>query len=356
MAYVELRGLTKRYGQTLAVDDISLLIQKGEFFSLLGPSGCGKSTTLRMIAGFVNPDAGDIEIGGELVTRLPPENRGLGIVFQNYAIFPHMHVYDNIAFGLRMRKVSKKEIGERVHAALKQVGLDGYEARYQRQLSGGEQQRVALARVLITQPSILLLDEPLSALDKKLREEMKYWIKDLQHRLAITTIYVTHDQSEALTMSDRIAVMNQGKVVQVGTPNDIYERPVNRFVTEFIGDSSILVARVADLNGADCTLAIGDFTFRAPMREGIAVGAEVSLALRPEQILLGDEADTPGANKLQARVIDSTYQGAAVRYRLDLAGQTVVAERPNRADVGVLPADTEVAISWKPEATKILPD
>ena len=356
MSYVELRGLTKRYGQTLAVDDVSLLIQKGEFFSLLGPSGCGKSTTLRMIAGFVGPDTGDIEIGGEMVTRLPPERRGLGIVFQNYAIFPHMHVYDNIAFGLRMRKVSKDEIGRRVHAALEQVGLAGYEARYQRQLSGGEQQRVALARVLITQPSILLLDEPLSALDKKLREEMKYWIKDLQHRLAITTIYVTHDQGEALTMSDRIAVMNRGQVVQVGSPNEIYERPVNRFVTDFIGESSILTARVAKLNGGECTLAIGDFLFQAPRREGVAVDTEVSLALRPEQILLGDEAKAPGANKLRARVIDSTYQGAMVRYRLDLAGQTVVAERPNRADVDVLHADAEVEVSWKPEATEILPD
>ncbi len=356
MSYVELRNLSKRYGQTLAVDDVSLLIQKGEFFSLLGPSGCGKSSTLRMIAGFVNPDAGDIEIGGELVTQLPPERRRLGIVFQNYAIFPHMHVYDNIAFGLRMRKVSKDEIGKRVSAALEQVGLSGYETRYQRQLSGGEQQRVALARVLITQPSILLLDEPLSALDKMLREEMKYWIKDLQHELGITTIYVTHDQSEALTMSDRIAVMNRGRVIQVGSPDDIYERPVNRFVTDFIGESSILVARVARLNGASCTLAIGDRMFQAPLREGLAVDNEVSLALRPEQILLDNEAGAPGANELKARVIDSTYQGSIIRYRLDLGGQTVVAERPNRADVGVLNTGSEITISWKPEATEILLD
>jgi ABC-type Fe3+/spermidine/putrescine transport system ATPase subunit len=215
---------------------------------------------------------------------------------------------------------------------------------------------VALARVLITQPSILLLDEPLSALDKKLREEMKYWIKDLQHRLAITTIYVTHDQGEALTMSDRIAVMNRGQIAQVGSPQEIYERPINRFVTDFIGESNILTARVTRLNGAGCTLAIGDFVFQAPKREGIAVDAEVSLTLRPEQILLGDEAETSGANKLRVRVIDSTYQGAIIRYRLDLAGQTVVAERPNRADVSVLPAGAEITVSWRPEATEILTD
>ena len=322
----------------------------------MGPRGCGKSSILRIIAGFVNPDAGDIEIGGEVVTQLPPEGRRLGIVFQNYAIFPHMHVYDNIAFGLRMRKVPKDEIGKRVGAALEQVGLSGYETRYQRQLSGGEQQRVALARVLITQPSILLLDEPLSALDKMLREEMKYWIKDLQHELGITTIYVTHDQSEALTMSDRIAVLNRGRVIQVGSPDDIYERPVNRFVTDFIGESSILVARVTQLNGTSCTLAVGDRTFQAPLREGIAVDNEVSLALRPEQILLDDEAGAPGANELKARVIDSTYQGSMIRYRLDLGGQTVVAERPNRAGVGVLNTGSEVTISWMPEATEILLD
>ena len=209
MSDVELSGLTKRYGETLAVADVSLRVEEGEFFSLLGPSGCGKTTTLRMIAGFVRPNEGRVFIGGEDMTLLPPERRGIGIVFQNYAIFPHMTVFDNIAFGLRMRKVPKREIRGRVGKALEQVNLDGYERRYQRELSGGEQQRVALARVLITEPKILLLDEPLSALDKKLREEMKYWIKELQQSLGITTVYVTHDQGEALTMSDRIAVMNQ---------------------------------------------------------------------------------------------------------------------------------------------------
>ena len=292
-----------------------------------------------------------------MVTHLPPERRGVGIVFQNYAIFPHMHVYDNIAFGLRMRKLAKDEIGRRVRAVLEQVGLVGYETRYQRQLSGGEQQRVALARVLVTHPSILLLDEPLSALDKKLREEMKYWIKELQHELAITTIYVTHDQGEALTMSDRIAVLNRGRVMQVGSPQDIYERPVNRFVTDFIGESNIITAHVAAVDGDKCTLTIGDFRFRAPRREGVSVGSEVALAMRPEQMLLGEEAEAAGdGNTVRARVIDSTYQGPVIRYRLDLAGQTVVAERPNRAHVPVLAAGAETVVSWQPEATDILLD
>ena len=225
LAAVELVGLSKAYSGAVAVSRVSLKIASGEFFSLLGPSGCGKSTTLRMVAGFVTPDEGQILIDGDDIVDRPPEKRDIGIVFQNYAIFPHMSVAENIAFGLRMRKVDRETIERRVRDALHQVGLDKYEGRYQRQLSGGEQQRVALARVLVTRPRILLLDEPLSALDKNLREEMKYWIKGLQRSLGITTIYVTHDQSEALTMSDRIGVMNKARVVQIGSPVEIYERP-----------------------------------------------------------------------------------------------------------------------------------
>ena len=355
MSYVELTRLTKTFGSTVAVDAVDVRVERGEFFSLLGPSGCGKTTTLRMIAGFVRPSGGDILIGGDDVTALPPEKRGIGIVFQNYAIFPHMHVFDNIAFGLRMRKVPKHEIGRRVGAALEQVGLGGYAARYQRQLSGGEQQRVALARVLVTEPSILLLDEPLSALDKKLREEMKYWIKELQKSLGITTIYVTHDQGEALTMSDRIAVMNAGAIMQIGTPKEIYEHPVNRFVTEFIGDSNILTARVAALDADACRLALGPFEFDAPSRAGLAEGQEVALAIRPERILLGEEARA-APDALRASVRDMTYQGAIIRYRLDLAGQPIVAETPNRGDREVLTASDEVAVAWQPVAGEILAD
>ncbi len=356
MSYVELVDLSKRYGDTLALARTSLSVREGELFALLGPSGCGKTTTLRIVAGFVRPDSGDVFIAGNNVTGMPPERRGIGIVFQNYAIFPHMHVFDNIAFGLRMRKFAADDIKRRVNVALEQVDLLGYEARYQRELSGGEQQRVALARVLVTEPSILLLDEPLSALDKKLREEMKYWIKELQHKLGITTIYVTHDQGEALTMSDRIAVMNKGEVVQIGTPRDIYEHPVNRFVTTFIGESTILNAHVAAVNGATCRLTIGAFEAAAPHLDGVSVGDDVALVLRPESVLLGSEAESAGTNVLRGTVQDHTYQGSFIRYRLDLGGQTLVAEVANRSDREVLDNNTEIAIGWRPEDTEILHD
>ena len=273
MAAVELVGLSKAYSGAVAVSRVNLKIASGEFFSLLGPSGCGKSTTLRMVAGFVTPDEGQILIDGDDIVDRPPEKRDIGIVFQNYAIFPHMSVAENIAFGLRMRKVDRETIERRVRDALHQVGLDEYEDRYQRQLSGGEQQRVALARVLVTRPRILLLDEPLSALDKNLREEMKYWIKGLQRSLGITTIYVTHDQSEALTMSDRIGVMNKARVVQIGSPIEIYERPTDIFVTTFIGHSNLLDATVEQSTADAVTLGVGGGSVdRRSAAEGVGAG------------------------------------------------------------------------------------
>ncbi len=359
MSDVEIVELSKNYGDTVALTPTNLRVEEGEFFSLLGPSGCGKTTTLRMIAGFVRPTTGAILIGGTDLTFMPPEKRGIGIVFQNYAIFPHMNVFDNIAFGLKLRKTPAPEIAKRVAAALDQVGLAGYERRYQRELSGGEQQRVALARVLITEPKILLLDEPLSALDKKLREEMKYWIKELQRELRITTLYVTHDQGEALTMSDRIAVMNKGAVAQIGAPQDIYEHPASRFVTEFIGESNILNAKVESIDAADCRLAIGRHHVNAMGQGGIAAGAQVALVIRPERVLIGAEAQTAAAadaavNRITARVIDHTYQGAFIRYRLDIDGQTLVAETPNRTDRAVLADGAEVAVAWPADGTALL--
>ena len=356
MSDVELSGLTKRFGETLAVDDVSLRVEEGEFFSLLGPSGCGKTTTLRMIAGFVRPNEGQVFIGGEDMTLLPPERRGIGIVFQNYAIFPHMTVFDNIAFGLRMRKVPKREIRGRVGTALEQVNLDGYERRYQRELSGGEQQRVALARVLITEPKILLLDEPLSALDKKLREEMKYWIKGLQQSLRITTVYVTHDQGEALTMSDRIAVMNRARVVQIGAPDTIYEHPADRFVTDFIGESNILEARVAAVSGDECRVSVGRVEFAAPRRDGIETGQAVGFVVRPERVLIGPDAQAVNGPKATATVVDRSYQGAIIRYRLQLEGQEIVAEVPNRPDQPVLADGAEATIGWSVASSELLVD
>lgn len=354
MAVVELVGLTKAYNRVVAVAQTDLKIASGEFFSLLGPSGCGKTTTLRMLAGFVTPDDGRILIDSDDITAQPPEKRNIGIVFQNYAIFPHMNVAENIAFGLRMRKIDRGEIERRVTGALQQVGLKGFEARYQRELSGGEQQRVALARVLVTRPRILLLDEPLSALDKNLREEMKYWIKDLQRGLGITTIYVTHDQSEALTMSDRIGVMSKGRVVQVGTPTEIYETPGDLFVTTFIGESNLLEGTVQASTAKAVELALGDGTrVPAPPRAGLAAGQRVKLVIRPENVFLdGSEA---GQFRLPAVVDAKIYQGALIRYRLTVAGQPLVAEVQNQVGRAQPEAGSRVTVHWYPERTEILP-
>jgi putative spermidine/putrescine transport system ATP-binding protein len=355
LAVVELVGLTKAFNGTVAVTQTNLKIASGEFFSLLGPSGCGKSTTLRMVAGFVAPDEGRILIDNDDITDLPPELRDIGIVFQNYAIFPHMNVHDNIAFGLRMRKVEKSAIDRRVRAAMQQVGLAGYERRFQRELSGGEQQRVALARVLVTQPRILLLDEPLSALDKNLREEMKFWIKDLQKALGITTIYVTHDQGEALTMSDRIGVMNRSRIVQVGTPTEIYERPGDLFVTTFIGESNLLDGAVGSVgpDGIEFILPDGS-RMPAPPRQGLASGQAVKLVIRPENILL-DEPGHEGDVRLSAVVEAMIYQGPLIRYRLALGGQTLVAEVQNQAGRPRHAPGNQVTLCWPPARTEVLP-
>lgn len=350
MSDIQLKSLVKSYGDNVAVAGIDLHIQQGEFFSLLGPSGCGKSTTLRMIAGFIRPSSGQILIGSDDVTHLPPEKRDIGIVFQNYAIFPHMSVAENIAFGLKLRKKSREEIDSSVALALRQVGLMGYENRYQRQLSGGEQQRVALARVLVTEPRILLLDEPLSALDKSLREEMKYWIKDLQKKLGITTVYVTHDQDEALTMSDRIGVMQKAKVEQVGTPQEIYERPKTLFVTTFIGQSNVIDATVRGREGERLAVRFGDSTAltRLPS-DNFAEGRAVKLVVRPENIIIG-EAGTG----LAATVVSETYQGALVRYHLSVGGQDIVAERQNQSHLARLSPGQAIGVTWDPERSEVL--
>jgi putative spermidine/putrescine transport system ATP-binding protein len=357
MAHVQLTGVTKNYGDVTAVRSINLGIEKGEFFSLLGPSGCGKTTTLRIIAGFVAPTAGSVMVGGSEITYLPPEKRGIGFVFQNYAIFPHMTVYDNIAFGLRMRKVGKAEIDKKVHASLEQVGLRGLEARYEREMSGGQKQRVALARVLVTEPQILLLDEPLSALDKKLREEMKYWIKDLQQALGITTIYVTHDQGEALTMSDRIAVMNDGRVEQVGTPDEIYEQPESNFVTNFIGHSNILPATVRAIDNGTMRVETIGIEVEVPRTGDAAPEARVSLVVRPEHIILG--AAAKGGNDIvstRGQVTAKTYQGQFIRYELAVGEVTLIAEALNRPGIEVFAPGAEVEIGWHTQSCSILTD
>jgi spermidine/putrescine ABC transporter ATP-binding subunit len=350
---VKLIAISKAFGAVPVVDDVNVQIREGEFFSLLGPSGCGKTTTLRMIAGFTRPNAGRIKIGGDNVTHLPPEKRDVGIVFQNYAIFPHLSVADNIAFGLKLRKRSKAEITSSVRDALRQVGLVDYDGRFQRELSGGEQQRVALARVLVTRPRILLLDEPLSALDKNLREEMKYWIKSLQKSLGITTIYVTHDQGEALTMSDRIGIMNKGRIAQIGTPKEIYETPASLFVTTFIGESNLLDVVVKHVSNGMALIDLEGTEVRSRARVPVPPGSMAKLILRPENVLVGELAHE-GLVCIEAVVLEEIYKGAQLRYRLRIGGQELVSEVQNRADAPGPTSGVRVRVGWNPNHSELL--
>lgn len=306
---VELRDVEKQYGQTRALERISLEVNKGEFFTLLGPSGCGKTTTLRSIAGFVVPTSGDVLINGSLVNDVPPHRRRVGMVFQNYALFPHRTVFQNVAFGLRMQRMPRAEIAAQVAWILGLVQLSDYGDRYPRQLSGGQQQRVALARALVTRPAVLLLDEPLGALDKKLRDRMKLELRRLQLEIGITSIYVTHDQEEALTMSDRIAVMNAGRVEQVGNPLEIYEQPKSLFVADFIGDTNLLDCQAVATNRVVCK----GQTMRV---EGLdlAAGEAVKLAIRPEKLRV--DLPMPLDNTVNATVSHVIYQGNTSRYLL----------------------------------------
>lgn len=355
MSYVSLAGISKRYGSMAAVKQLDLTLERGEFFSLLGPSGCGKTTTLRMLAGFVQPSSGRILIAGRDITDLPPEFRDIGIVFQNYAIFPHLSVFDNIAFGLRMRKKSPDQIRTKVEQALEQVGLVGFGGRFERELSGGQKQRVALARVLVTEPQILLLDEPLSALDKKMREEMKVWIKDMQKSIGITTLYVTHDQGEALTMSDRIAVMNAGEVLQIGSPEQIYEAPINRFIGEFIGDSNWLDGVIVNCHETYCEIDLGETTISAkkPSQSTVSTGDKVAVLVRPEAIrLLPRSAASTG--HLGGIVLSETYQGANIRLLVQAGSHRLIAEVPNRPDTRHLNTGDSVSLHWDNDSAVVL--
>jgi putative spermidine/putrescine transport system ATP-binding protein len=358
MAELELIEVQKTFKAVEAVSGVSLEVEEGEFFALLGPSGCGKTTLLRLIAGFIQPTAGRILLQGKDIAGLPPEKRDMGMVFQDYALFPHMSVFDNIAFGLRMRKVKREEIRRRIEQSLEQVDLVGYEDRYERELSGGEAQRIAVARVLVIEPRLLLLDEPLSALDKKLREEMKYWIKELQRSLGITTIYVTHDQSEAMAMSDRVAVMSTGRVEQIGSPREIYERPESRFVSDFIGDANLLEGEVSGLDEAGVSVVVEGLHVRAShSAEGIRAGQAVSVMVRPEHVLLGTQAAGLDANAYEGAVIHRTYQGTIVRYEIRLADkQLIVADSRETSEADLFAVGDTVDVGWKPDSVVVLAD
>jgi putative spermidine/putrescine transport system ATP-binding protein len=353
MAKLELDGLTRRFDGVVAVDGVSLSIDEGEFVSLLGPSGCGKSTTLGMVAGLLAPDAGAIRIDGRDITRQPAYRRNIGMVFQSYALFPHMTVAQNVSFGLRMRKVPKADIATRVGRALELVRLPHASQRFPRQLSGGEQQRIAVARALVIEPAILLLDEPLSNLDARLREEMRIELREIQRRVGITTVFVTHDQAEALAMSDRVAVMHRGRIMQVGSPAAIYDRPANEFVSSFIGQTNRIEGDVA---GAEAGYVWVRAAGGARLR-GVAGGAEptgrVIALVRPEKIALADEAP-PGGNSLRGRVQDSVFLGTVIYYIVstDAGRFTVLAQ-----NTGVAPraAGTDVVLSWEPAHTLLVP-
>ena len=352
---VELVGVTKEFGdEVVAVDNLDLSINDGEFFSLLGPSGCGKTTTLRMIAGFEFPTEGSIRIHGAEMGLKPPNERPVNTVFQSYALFPHMTVFDNVAFGLKMKKVSKADTETKVRRVLDQVQLARRADAKPSQLSGGMQQRVALARALVNEPEVLLLDEPLGALDLKLRQNMQYELKDLQSRVGITFVYVTHDQEEALTMSDRIGVMNEGRLLQVGNSQAIYERPQSRFVADFIGDINLIDAQV---NGPGTALLSNGV--EVDIADDHPASGPIVLALRPERILLHGADDGPGEgrNRLRARIARRTYYGDVYYYELDVGlGEQLEVKEENRPGVELYDVGSEVAISWRPEAVNLVSD
>ena len=300
-----------------AVDDISLDIKPGSFVTLLGPSGCGKTTTLRMVAGFESPDKGEIYIGDQAINELTPNKRDTAMVFQSYALLPHYNVFDNIAYGLKIRKVAKNEIAERVMAMLKLVELEGLEGRMTNQLSGGQQQRVALARALVVQPSVLLFDEPLSNLDAKLRVAMRTEIRRIQQTVGITAIYVTHDQSEAMSISDQIIIMNKGKIAQMGTPREIYYQPKNEFVADFIGEVNFLTGSVTSIDSKAIHVDVGGVDITAESFEKVSKGDSCKIVLRPESITLADKGVLP------CTVTLSTFMGSYQYYQVDINGMMI---------------------------------
>jgi spermidine/putrescine transport system ATP-binding protein len=360
---VGLYGVTKRFGGLVAVDDVTIEVKRGEFFSLLGPSGCGKTTSLRMIAGFEEPDAGRVELTGRDIVGTAPFKRNVNTVFQSYALFPHLTVADNVAFGLRRKKVPKREVSDRVKHYLDLVQLHGYNDRRPAQLSGGQQQRVALARALVNEPAVLLLDEPLGALDLKLRKQMQLELMRIQREVGVTFIYVTHDQEEALVMSDRLAVMSQGRVEQIGFPEDIYERPVSRFVAGFIGTSNIIEAavtgRVGDL--LQVASAPGDRLLVVPPADrSIAAGSTIAFTVRPEKLSIVAENEPVADQRctVAGTVVDVVYQGVSTQLIVKSDdGTTLVAFHQNRervSDAGVPGARTRLV--WDPVFNVVLGD
>lgn len=349
---IKLVNLTKHFGEVVAVNSINLTIEDGEFFSLLGPSGCGKTTTLRLIAGLEIATAGEVYLHNRLLGQTPPFKRPVNTVFQNYALFPHLTVERNVAFGMEMQGVAKQEIKTRVAEALDMVQLGEMGKRKPKQLSGGQQQRIALARALVNRPEVLLLDEPLGALDLKLRKAMQLELKQLQEEVGITFIYVTHDQEEALTMSDRIAVMDRGNVLQVGSPGEIYEHPKTRFVADFIGETNFLNGLVAEIEGNQILVNIDDHvTIKARCTDPVTPGQPVSVVIRPEKFQLGSEGLINGVVK------ETIYIGTDTRYILQITDSTLVTVREqniNPDNVHVFHVGDRVGLNWNPAQALVL--
>jgi spermidine/putrescine transport system ATP-binding protein len=359
---VELEGVTKRFGDFPAVRDLDLTVRAGEFFTLLGPSGCGKTTTLRMVAGFEDPTAGRVLIDGVDVEGVPPFKRPTNTVFQSYALFPHLSVEDNVAFGLRRKGMRKEEARPRVRAELERVGLLAEAKRKPRQLSGGQQQRVALARALINQPAVLLLDEPLGALDLKLRKGLQVELKRIQRDVGITFVYVTHDQEEALTMSDRIAVMNRGVIEQLGPPDEIYNRPRTAFVAGFIGVSNLMPGSVVAVNGAQADVRLDSGPTVRAAADGAASGDRANIVVRPEKlhVALVDHPVKAGRPNVEGIVESAVYLGTATQMVVKLAGDvplTVLVPNADEAERQRLPgAGARVRLSWAPEHMLVVPE
>jgi len=356
---VELLGVTKRYGPLVAVDEITLRVRHGEFLSLLGPSGCGKTTTLRMISGSEQPDAGEILIGGKDAVGIPPYRRDVNTVFQQYALFPHMTILDNVSYGLKQRKMGKKERYAKAHEALELVRLTGRDQHRPAQLSGGQQQRVALARALVMSPRVLLLDEPLGALDLKLRHEMQIELKRIQQQVGITFVYVTHDQGEALSMSDRIAVMSNGLIEQLGDPREVYDTPATAFVADFIGDMNFLDAEIISSDNGTYTADVGG-SILVRGRGAARSGTRARLGIRPERLLAHPYTPREGANVAPGEVITKMYLGDQLQLVAKLANGAEVVIREQRADsdpaLDTLHPRDRVIVQWDETAPFLLTD
>jgi spermidine/putrescine transport system ATP-binding protein len=353
---IALEGVSKRYGKAEAVTRVSIAIGEGEFFSLLGPSGCGKTTTLRMIAGFEVPDEGRVVLQGRDVTRVTPNHRPVNMVFQQYALFPHMSIYDNVAFGLKVKKVPRSEHRERILRILRVVELEGLERRRPRQLSGGQQQRVALARALVNRPAALLLDEPLGALDVKLRKQMQLELKRIQHELGTTFVYVTHDQEEALAMSDRIAVMNNGRVEQIGSPREMYEHPRTAFVADFIGSLNALELTVDEVVGGFAVARAGEGgRVVVPVDASVRAGQAIRVAVRPERVHVAVDASVTGdGSRLDGTVTQIVYLGMYTQFHCDTRAGRVVSNRLADEQLAPLEVGSQVTLSWGPEHSSVL--